>query len=141
MVTTIAAPVALGFETLLRKLLFPLLMDDDFDVVRTFLRPALTPFAWLLCGIALLAMLAGFALHARLVARAIGRLPPQRRELPRERARAELGAFLLSASVPQLPCVLSTVMFTFGAEFLPVLLTVTIGSLGVLGQALRTRTS
>jgi membrane protein YqaA with SNARE-associated domain len=137
--TTIAAPVSLGFETLLRKLFFPLLMGDDFELVRDFLRPLLTPVAWMLCGVALLANFAGFALHAWLVARILKRLPEERRALREEREWAELPAFLVAASVPQMPCLFSTLMFTFGAELLPVLLGVGLGSLGVLVQALRTR--
>ena len=135
--TTIAAPVALAFETLLRKLLFPLLMGDDFDLVRDFLRPTLTPFAWALCAVALLASLAGFALRGALVARALARLPAEKRALPAERERVELLAFLFAASVPQLPCVASTLLFTLGAELLPVLAAVGIASVGVLAQAVR----
>ena len=137
--TTVAAPLALALETLMRKLLFPLLMGDDFELVRDFLRPLLTPVAWALCGVALLAVLAGMALHARLVARAIARLPESKRALPAERERAEVGAFMIAASVPQIPCVLSTVTFMFGAELLPILVAVGIASIGVLVQALRTR--
>ena len=40
--TIVAAPLALGFETLLRALLFP----DDFELIRDFLRPTLTWVAW-----------------------------------------------------------------------------------------------
>ena len=137
--TTVAAPLALGFETLFRKLLFPLFMGDDFELARAFLGPLLTPVAWAFCGVALLANVAGLALHTRLVRRAMARLPAEKRELPAERERAELGAFLVAASVPQLPCIASTLMFMLGAQLLPVLVAVGIGSLGVVVQALRTR--
>ena len=137
--TVVATPLALGMETLVRTQVFPLLMGGDFEEVRAVLGPLLTPVAWGLCGVAILANIAGFALYARLVARSIARLPPERRALGPERERAALGAFLLAASVPQVPCILSTLTFTFGAPLAPVLVGVTLGSLGVFAQALRTR--
>jgi hypothetical protein len=137
--TVVATPLALGMETLVRTQVFPLLMGGDFEEVRTVLGPLLTPVAWGLCGVAILANLAGFALYARLVARSIAKLPEARRADPAERERAALGAFLLAASVPQVPCILSTLTFTFGAPLAPVLVGVTLGSLGVFAQALRTR--
>lgn len=139
--TTVAAPLALALETLMRKLLFPFLMGDDFELVREFLSPMLTPVAWALCAVAILASFAGLALHTRLVARAIARLPAAKRELPAERARAEVSAFLIAASVPQIPCILSTVTYTLGAQLLPVLVSVAVASVGVFAQALRTRSS
>ncbi len=140
-VTTLAAPLALGFETLFRKLLFPLLMGDDFELVRGFLRPLLTPVAWALGLLALAMTLVGWALHAMLAARALARLPAEKRALPAERERAELRAFMVAASVPQLPCVLATFTFMFGAALLPVLVAVGLGSLGVCVLALRTRSA
>jgi hypothetical protein len=137
--TVVATPLALGMETLVRTQVFPLLMGGDFDEVRAILGPLLTPVAWGLCGVAILANLLGFALYERIVARAIAKLPPERQTLSAERERAALGAFLLAASVPQVPCILSTLTFTFGAPLMPVVVGVALGSLGVVAQALRTR--
>lgn len=139
LLTVVATPLALGMETLVRTQVFPLFLGGDFDEVRALLGPPLTPVAWALCGVALVANVAGYVLHARLVQRAVAKLPPARRDAPAERERAALGAFLLAASVPQVPCILSTLAFTFGASLAPVLLGVALGSLGVVAQALRTR--
>jgi membrane protein YqaA with SNARE-associated domain len=131
--TILAAPVALGFETLLRSLLFP----PDFEVMRAFLEPALTPLAWVLGGAAGLAALAGLALQRRLAERRLARLPEHASEPVRQREL--LGVFLLTASVPQIPAVLSTFAFMFGASLWPVLVGIALCSVGVVGQAMRVR--
>ena len=60
--TIVAAPLALGFETLLRALLFP----DDFELIRDFLGPTLTWVAWGLAGLAVVGSLLGTSLQRRM---------------------------------------------------------------------------
>lgn len=138
MLTVVAAPFALGFETLLRKLLFP----PEFEDVRALVGPTLTLAAWALPIVCLLAGLAGVVFQRRLVERALRKLPAARRDDPESQEKARVGAFLLAASVPQVPAIVATVLFTFGASLVPVVVTVVVSTLGVVaqvGRALATR--
>ena len=132
MLTALAAPAALGFETLLRGLLFP----DDFEILRAYLREPLTLVAWALVGLCVVLALLGSALQRRLGDRATARLPADRRT-PEGEARARLGAFMLAASVPQVPAVLCTVAFMMGASLTPVLVAMAIVTVAVVVQGVR----
>jgi len=132
--TAIAAPVALGFETLLRKLLFP----ANFEEVRSLLRSDLTPVAWALVGLTAAAGVGGLVLQRTLVERAVRKLPA-RRQRPEDVERARVGAFLLAASVPQVPAVVTTFAFMFGAPLLPAIASISVVTVAVLAQAIRTR--
>lgn len=132
--TAVAAPVALAFETLLRHLLFP----ESFELVREALRPVLTPVAWLLCVVCAGAGAFGIVFQQRMAARAVEKLPPEART-PELEDRARLGAFMLAASIPQVPAILATFSFMFGAALPPVLVAIAIVTIAVVAQALRTR--
>ena len=132
--TAIAAPVALAFETLLRYLLFP----AELEILRNELRPVLTVVAWILCVVCAIAGTLGILLQDRLAARAVERLPG-RAKMPAEVERARVGAFLLAASVPQVPAILATFSFMFGASFLPVAVAIVVVTSAVLVQAARVR--
>ncbi len=136
-ITVASTPLALGVETLMRTQIFPLFLGGQFEEVRVFLEPQMTPVAWAFCGITTLAGFAGLALQKRVLRRALEKLPPERRALPGARERAVLGSFLVAASVPQLASVGSTLLFTFGASLVPVVVGVVIGSSAVLVQASR----
>ncbi len=131
--TAVAAPAALGFETLLRHLLLP----AAFELVREALRPVLTPVAWALCGVCALAGVAGLVLQKRIASRSVERLPPERRT-PDQVERARVGAFMLAASIPQIPAILATFSFMFGASLVPVLVAIALVTAAVLTQARRT---
>jgi hypothetical protein len=126
-----AAPVALGLETALRLWLFP----DDFELVRELLRPMLTPVAWVFGALAALAGLGGLALQRRLSAKRLAKFPPGAPLAARH--GAVTGVFLLTSSVPQIPAVLATLTYMFGASLVPVLVGVGLCTAGVVGQALR----
>ena len=128
--TVLAAPVALGFETLLRSLIFP----SEFQLFREFLRPYLTPFGWALTAVIGLASVAGLSLQARFTRRSLERLPADR---PDQRYGAAFAVFLLTTALPQIPTLLSTFAYMFGSELAPVLTGVGICSIGVVGQAIR----
>ena len=132
--TAVAAPVALAFETLLRHLLFP----ESFELVREALRPVLTPVAWALCVVCAVAGVFGLAFQRRMAARAVARLPPESRT-PELEDRARLGAFMLAASIPQIPAILATFSFMFGAALVPVVVAIVVVTLFVVAQAVRTR--
>ena len=132
--TIVAAPVALGFETALRLVFFP----DDFELIREFLRPSLTPVAWALGGVAALASFGGVLVQRRLAAK---RLQVLGAEATFDmRYRAVFGVFLLTTAIPQVPAIFSTLTFMFGASLVPVLVGIVVSSLGVVTQALRVET-
>lgn len=131
LLTILAAPVALAFETLLRALLFP----PEFESVREFLRPMLTPVAWALGGMAAIASLAGLALQRSMAAKRVRRLPSTADD--EARYGAVLGVFMITTAVPQIPAVLSTFAFMFGASFVPVAVGIGLCSAGVIAQAVR----
>lgn len=128
--TVLAAPAALAFETALRKLLFP----ADFEEVRSLLEPLLTPVGWLIGGVAAVASLVGLVLQRRMAEKRVARLPERTADAC---YREVFGVFLLTTAVPQIPAILSTFMFMFGASIVPVLVAVGIASLGVVAQAAR----
>lgn len=124
--TAVAAPAALAVETTARLLLLP----PEFSELRLMLRPKLTVMAWALVGVSALSIAAGLLVHQRLFNRMLARTPEAERNT-RHIAEAHGAAFLLSASVPQLPTLLSTLTFTFGASLLPVSLSLAVSSIGV----------
>ena len=78
----------------------------------------------------------GFFLQRWLVARSLKK--PRDPRLTPEQARdsAEFDALMLSTSVPQIPALLSTVAFLFGARLTPVLVTVCLATVGVISLGL-----
>jgi len=138
LLTVIAAPFALAFETVVRLVILP----ADFEDVRAILGPTLTAFAWALPVVCALAGVAGIVLQRRLVDRALHKLSAGRRDDPEAQEKARVGAFLLAASIPQVPAIVATATFTMGASFTPVVVTVIVSTLGVIaqvGRALATR--
>ncbi len=134
LMTVIAAPAALALETGLRKLLFP----PEFDELRTILEPALTPVVWGLVVLTALFAVLGIVLHARLVARAIAKVPEPART-PARIHRAELGAFMLAASIPQIPAIFATLGFMLGSSLTPVVVAIGVATVAIVIQAIRAR--
>ncbi|MDQ3033931.1 MAG: hypothetical protein M3Y87_16055 [Myxococcota bacterium] len=132
--TAIAAPLALALESAVRWLLFP----AEFEVVRGWLEPFLTPLAWLLAVVTVIAGAAGFALQRGLVARKLAKLGASS-AAQREAARTQV--FLITASIPQLPAIASTFALMFGASLVPTLVGVTICTVSVLAQGVALRSS
>ena len=124
-----AVPVAYALETGLRVLLLP----PDVEALRQELRPILTGFAWWLFGLAFPMALLGLWVKRRLFRRALVRLPEP---TPALRERAEMEAFLLASSVPQIPALFCTVTSLAGASPEPVLATMAVATAGVLTQGL-----
>lgn len=126
--TVLAAPLALALESVLRWLVFP----PDFEVIRAFLEPVMTPIAWVLVGLSVLAGIAGALAQRALVARKIARLGPHAAPAQIETARNQV--FLITASLPQLPTIASTLAFMFGASLAPTLVGVGVCTVSVLAQ-------
>lgn len=129
--TLLAAPVALVVETGLRKLIFP----AEFEMVRELLNPILTPVAWALGAIAAAAAFGGLLLQRRMTDRRLVKLPATAGS--NERYQVVFAVFLLTASVPQVPALIATFTYMFGASIVPVLVGVGVCSVGVVSQALR----
>ena len=148
--TIVAAPLALGFETLLRHLMFP----PEFDLIRDMLRSTLTAVAWVLVAVCVLLGFVGLRLQRRSVERARaqagsmrvpsafsdpGRGSPAGGAPPDLVARARTGGFMLGATIPQIPAILATFAFMFGASLLPVLVAIGVVTAFVAVLAARTR--
>lgn len=133
LLTVFAAPFAIAFETLLRAILFP----PEFEDFRVFLEPFLTPVAWVFGAAAAGASFVGLALQKRIAARKLARFERVEGVTDAMRQREVLGVFLLTASVPQIPAVLSTFAYMFGASPWPVGVGIALSTLGVIAQAVR----
>jgi hypothetical protein len=126
--TVLAAPVALVFESVLRRLLMP----PDFETVRSFLSPWMTMIAWILVGISAVAGVTGVVVQRAIVARRLAKLGAAVTPEATERVRNQV--FLVTASIPQLPTILSTFAFMFGASWVPTWVGVAICTVSVLAQ-------
>lgn len=128
--TVLAAPIALAFESLLRWLLFP----PEFEAFRAFAEPVLTPLAWLLVLVSALAGVGGALAQRAIAARRIARLGAEATPARVETVRNQV--FLITASIPQLPTIVSTFAFMFGASIVPTLVGVGICTVSVLAQGI-----
>jgi len=129
--TIVAAPAALGLETGLRLLLFP----AEFELVRELLNPYLTVVAWLVALVAGIGAAVGLVVQRRVVRKRIANLPEEANTLER-RYQIAFGVFLLATAIPQIPSIVATFCFMFGASIVPVLVAILLTSVGVVGQAL-----
>lgn len=129
--TIVAAPAALAIETGLRLLLFP----PEFELIRELLNPYLTIVAWLVALIAGVGAWVGLIVQRRVVHKRIAKLPEEANTLER-RHQVAIGVFLLSTAIPQIPSIVATFCFMFGASIVPVLVAIALTSIGVIGQAL-----
>jgi hypothetical protein len=128
----VSAPLALGFETALRKLVFVPLMGAELAEIREFYWPELTDqvreamvtqWAWRLVGVTVLAGVLGVLLLRRATRRPLD-------------AGAIRDRMLLLTSIPQVPAILATLCFTFGSQLLPVLVSMGISTAFVLAQGI-----
>lgn len=126
-IVAVSAPLSMAFETMVRRTL----LGANFQTIREFVGPHITPYAWALVGVTVLAIGAGFALHRALLRRGIAKLGARASD-PAAVARVELEAMFLSTSAPQLPTLLVTIMFQWGASFTPVAVCMALSTVGVL---------
>jgi hypothetical protein len=122
-----SVPLALGVETLLRKLVFVPLMGAELEEIREYYWPswgpearrtALTEAAWVLAIVTFIAGIVGVALARRVRG-------------DREGVRDRL---LLLTSIPQVPALLATLCFCFGAALLPVAVSLLASTAFVVAQ-------
>jgi hypothetical protein len=122
-----STPLAVAIETLFRRSLFP----PEFDEVRAWLEPSVTPWMWLTPFAAALGIPLGLRLQRWLERRNLASIP-QHRRTPSTAANAVLDAMLLSTSVPQVPAVAATMGLLLGSAPTPVLVATGVATAGVL---------
>jgi hypothetical protein len=132
----VSTPAMLGVESLLRWLMLP----PDFEEIRIWLRPSITPYVWALAAAAALAVPIAFRLQRFLVRRTLARESPAYRDDMSE-AKARFDALILSTSVVQVPALLATVCYLLGAALLPVTVAIVVATIGVIAQGLALRPS
>ena len=123
----ISTPLAVAIESLWRRSMMP----PEFEEVRAWLEPSVTPWMWLTPFAAALGIPLGLRLQRWLVRRNLARLPAHRRA-PVHEATAVIDAMLLSTSVPQVPAVLATLGLLIGSALLPVLVATGVATVGVI---------
>lgn len=111
----------------MRRLVFP----PDFDAVRAWLSPTLTPWAWAMVPATLVTTGIGWWLYRVLARR---ELSTRRPGLTAEqvRAKAEFEALMLASSAPQVPAVAATMLYMLGADVVPVAAAMGTAMLGVV---------
>ncbi len=125
----LSSPLSLAVETAIRTLLF----TDDMKSLRVLLREPLAPVAWAFVPVTVVASLAGVAVHRVALRRTLAAAalrPPK----PYAEEHARLTALYIATSVPQLPALLATFLFTAGAPFVPVMTTLLVAAAGVMFQ-------
>lgn len=123
----LSTPLALVVETGLRRVMMP----PDFDAVRAWLSPTLTPWAWATVPATLVTTVLGWWLYHVLARRELrARRPGLTAEQARE--KAELEALMLASSAPQVPAVAATLLYMLGADVVPVVVAMGGATLGVL---------
>lgn len=127
----LSTPLALVVETGLRRVMMP----PDFDAVRAWLSPTLTPWAWATVPATLVTTVLGWWLYRVLARRELrARRPGLTAEQARE--KAELEALMLASSAPQVPAVAATLLYMLGADVVPVGVAMGGATLGVLSLGL-----
>lgn len=123
----VSTPLALVVETGLRRIMFP----PEFEEIRMFLRPSLALPTWSLLGLVVLTTLLGQRWQQRRVDKRMAARPPEQ-QTAHYRTKETFDALVLFTSLPQLPAVLATFCFMFGAPLLPVVANMVAATGGVL---------
>lgn len=129
-----AVPIAYAMETAVRALLT---MPPEILWLREQLQPFLTRVAWWLFGASFPAALLGLWVQRVMARRMLARLPPE--ATPAQAERAELEAYFLASSVPQIPALLATVTSLGGGSPGPVVATLVVSTIGVVAQGMSCR--
>jgi hypothetical protein len=125
----LSSPLSLAIETGVRTLLF----TDDMRALRLMARDALTPVAWAFVPVTALASLVGVFAHRAALRRALAHAAT-RPDRPDAVENARLTALYVATSVPQVPALLATFLFTAGATVWPVMITLLVAAGGVMLQ-------
>lgn len=125
----LSSPLSLGVETAIRTALF----TDDMRALRAMARDALTPVAWGFVPVTVAASALGVLVHRVALRRALAHAA-LRVGRPDAEESARLTALYVATSVPQVPALAATFLFTAGARLEPVLLTLLVAAAGVMLQ-------
>lgn len=125
----LSSPLSLAIETGVRTLLF----TDDMRALRLMARDALTPVAWAFVPVTAAAAGVGVVVHRAALRRALAHAAT-RPDDPDAVENARLTALYVATSVPQIPSLLATFLFTAGARFWPVMITLLVAAFGVMLQ-------
>jgi hypothetical protein len=128
----LSTPLALVVESGLRRLMMP----PDFDAVRAWLGPTLTPWAWATVPATLATTCLGWWLFRVLSRRELRARRPGGLTEEQVRAKAEFEALMLASSAPQVPAVAATMLYMLGADLVPVALSMVGATLGVVSLAM-----
>lgn len=128
-----SGPLSLGVETAVRLALF----TPDMTYLRSLTGPTLTPVAWVLAGVTAFGGLLAVPVQRWWYRRRMVRLAPEARTAE-ARAKAAFEALYVATSVPQLPALAVTFLFTAGSSLVPVAVALGISALAVLAQGLVT---
>lgn len=130
----LSTPFALVIETGIRQQMMP----PDFEKVRAWLSPALTPWAWGMVPLAVVATVVGWGIRGWLVRRGLRKAPADADPV-KLRDRLSLESVILASSAAQLPALGATLLFMMGAQLLPVAVTMAVATLGVFSLGIWTR--
>ncbi len=123
----LSTPLALVVETGLRKIMFP----PEFEEVRAFLRPSLELPVWSLLGLVVLTTMVGMRWQHSRVERRMAKRPAEE-QTQHFRDKEVFDSLVLFTSVPQIPAIMATFGFMFGAPLVPVVVNMAAATLGVL---------
>lgn len=125
----LSSPLSLAVETAIRTALF----TDDMRALRSMASDALTPIAWGFVPVTTAASLLGVFVHRAALRRALA-AAARKVGNPDAEENARLTALYVATSVPQLPALAATFLFTAGARLEPVMTTLLIAAFGVMLQ-------
>nr|MBK7070200.1 hypothetical protein [Deltaproteobacteria bacterium] len=125
----LSSPLSLAVETAIRTALF----TDEMRELRLMARDTLTPIAWWFVPVTAAASVLGVFVHRAVLRRALERAA-RREGDPDAEENARVTALYVASSVPQLPALVATFLFTAGARVEPVMVTLLVAAAGVMLQ-------
>ena len=125
----LSSPLSLGVETAIRTALF----TDDMKDLRLLARDTLTPVAWGFVPLTVAASALGVWVHRVALRRALAAAKLKVGK-PDAQENARMTALYVATSVPQLPALVATFLFTAGSRVEPVMLTLLVAAAGVMLQ-------
>lgn len=128
---TISTPLALVLETYLRGIMFP----PEFEEVRMYLRPSLESPVWSLLSLVALTTYIGIRCMKSRIERRMAKRP-ESEQTQRYRDKETLDSIVIFTSLPQVPAIIATFCFMFGARLTPVLVNMAVATLGVIAVGL-----
>lgn len=124
-----SGPLSLGVETGLRLALF----TPDMRYLRSLTAPTLTPIAWGLAALTALGGVFAVSVQRAWFRRRWKKLSEAERTVE-ARERVAFEALYVATSVPQIPALVVTLLFTAGSSLTPVATALGVSAIAVLAQ-------